>query len=87
MTRPLPIFKTGNSMAHKILGGWSLDGVYTYTRGSDFSGPIQYTDQYSQSDPAADVLLGRLLHIVNSPAISSIPSHKFCTRKFSLKLC
>jgi hypothetical protein len=37
MTRPLPIFKTGNSMAHKILGGWSLDGVYTYTSGSDFS--------------------------------------------------
>ena len=37
MTRLLPIFKTGNSMAHKILGGWSLDGVYTYTSGSDFS--------------------------------------------------
>jgi hypothetical protein len=29
--------KTGNSAAHKILGGWSLDGVYTYTSGSDFS--------------------------------------------------
>jgi hypothetical protein len=24
-------------MAHKILGGWSLDGVYTYTSGSNFS--------------------------------------------------
>jgi hypothetical protein len=35
MTRPLPIFKTGSSMAHKILGGWSLDGVGTYTSGSD----------------------------------------------------
>ncbi|HTX36434.1 MAG TPA: carboxypeptidase regulatory-like domain-containing protein [Bryobacteraceae bacterium] len=33
----LPIFKTGNGMAHKLLGGWSLDGVYTYTSGSDFS--------------------------------------------------
>ena len=37
MTRPLPIFKTGNSMAYKILGGWPLDGVHTYTSGSDFS--------------------------------------------------
>ena len=33
----LPIFKTGNGLAHKLLGGWSIDGVYTYTSGSDFS--------------------------------------------------
>ena len=33
----LPIFNTGNSLAHKLLGGWSVDGVYTYTSGSDFS--------------------------------------------------
>jgi hypothetical protein len=34
---PLPIFKTGNSMAHKILGGWSIDGAGAYQSGSDFS--------------------------------------------------
>jgi hypothetical protein len=33
----LPIFQTGDSLAHKLLGGWSIDGVYTYTSGSDFS--------------------------------------------------
>ncbi len=27
----LPIFKTGNGLDHKLLGGWSLDGVFTYT--------------------------------------------------------
>jgi hypothetical protein len=33
----LPIFKTGNGLAHKLLGGWSIDGLYQYQTGSDFS--------------------------------------------------
>jgi hypothetical protein len=37
MTRPLPIFKNGNSLAHKLLGGWSLDGVFIYQSGAPFS--------------------------------------------------
>jgi|SRR5580658_4485535 hypothetical protein len=56
-------------MAHKIRGGWSLDGVYTYTSGSNFSiddgtdyagvgpsGGAQYwvVNQYSQGGTAAD---------------------------------
>jgi hypothetical protein len=53
MTRPLPIFKTGNSTAHNILGGWSLDGVFTYRSGTDFSISTR-TDQYSQGGAAAD---------------------------------
>ena len=34
--------------------------------------------------PGRDVLRRRPLHIVNSAAISSIPSHRFCRRRFSL---
>jgi hypothetical protein len=41
----------------------------------------------STADRLGALPSGTASHIVSSAAINSIPSHKFCIRRFSLKLC
>lgn len=41
----LPIFTQGTGLAHKVLGGWSLSGVYIYQSGTPFS--VSTTTDYA----------------------------------------
>jgi hypothetical protein len=41
----LPVFSRGNGLSHKVLGGWSLSGVYIYQSGTPFS--VSTTNDYA----------------------------------------
>jgi hypothetical protein len=41
----LPVFSRGSGLAHKVLGGWSLSGVYIYQSGTPFG--IATTTDYA----------------------------------------
>jgi hypothetical protein len=68
-------------MAHKILGGWSLDGVCIYTSGSNFSidagtvyagaGPGGGSQYWVQNGPLRVTAADPNFYLLPTPAASS----------------